>query len=85
MYGRCRVLGLAVGRTVQDRPTDAGRICPRTTSLAALGRAADSGLGDSQRVTDLGAEPTVIPGHGDVPVPISPTDDQAEPIQLTKQ
>ena len=85
MYGRYQVLGLAVGQTLHDRPAGGGHICPRATSPAAFRRAAESGPGDSHRVTDLGAEPTVIPGHGDIPVPISPTDDHAEPIQFTDQ
>ena len=85
MYGRYHVLGLAVGQTLHDRPAGGGHICPPVTSPAALRRTAESGPGDSHRVTDLGAEPTVIPGHGDIPVPISPTNDHAKPIQLTKQ
>jgi hypothetical protein len=85
MHGRCKALGLPVGPILRDRPTGGGQIRARATSAAALGWAAASGLGDSDSVTDLGAESTVSPGHGDVPVAISPTHEHAEPIQLTKQ
>ena len=85
MHGRYEALGLAVGPILRDRPTAGGQICPRAISAAAPSRAAASGPGDSESVTDLGAEPTVGPGHGDVPVPISPPHKHAEPIQLTKQ
>ena len=85
MRGRWQLRGLAVGQTRHDRPTGGAHICRRAASLAAPGRAADSGLRDPHSGTNLGAEPTVGPSHGDIPVPISPTDDQAEPIQLTKQ
>jgi len=85
MHGRYEALGLAVGPILRDRPTGGGQIRARATSAAALGWAAASGLGDSDSVTDLGAESTVSPGHGDVPVPISTPHEQAEPIQLIKQ
>jgi hypothetical protein len=85
MFGRYQILGPAVGQPLRDRPAGGGEICPRATFPAPLRRTADSGLGDSHRVTDLGAKPIVIPGHGDIPVPISPTDDHAEPIQFTDQ
>ena len=86
MPGRYRVLGPAVGHPLRDRQTDRGsRFCPRATLVAPRGREADLRLGDSDSAADLGAEPPVGPGHGDISVPISPTHDHAEPIQLTQQ
>ena len=86
MPGRYRVLGLAVGHRLRDRPTDRGGQFRRPATLAApRGRAAVFGLGDSDSAADLGAEPPVGPGHCDISVTISPTHDHAEPIQLTQQ
>ena|SRR5690348_11849130 len=85
MHGQYQAAGLAVGQTRHGRRADGAQVRARATSLTVRGRAADSGLRDSDSVTDLGAEPTVGPGDGDIPVPIGPTNDHAEPIQLTKQ
>jgi hypothetical protein len=86
MSGRYRVLGLAVGHTLRDRQADrGGQFCPPAALAAPRDRAAAFGLGDSDSAADLGAEPPVGPGHGDISVAISPTHDHAEPIQLTQQ